>query len=414
MWLTFRALPEKSTTFFPFASEASKRKNKFFMPEKKLKILHTMTWLAPGGGVDKNVYFSIDDLKDEFEFHLAVGKDIFHNDFKNIEGLPIFICENLERTLKPWKDFKSIFYFYRLIKKEKYDIVHTHETKASLISRIAAWFAGCPYIIYGLHGVTFNDPLSKARRLIYILIEKTTMWMCDYVVSVSKNTLDIYHEHNLGKNIPSQVAYSGIDTQHFIKSALNPNEKQALRAKLGFKETDKIIVNIGRFSFAKAQRYTIECFSKVKKTHPEAKLLFVGDGELMDDCKKQLEELGLKNDVVFYGFCENIAPLLYISDIMMLTSLREGLPRVVVEAALCKIPTVAFEVEGIREIVVPQFHEFIVPQYDVEGLTEKTLKLLKSSDIYQNYTDTCFAHAVQNWDFKEMTRRLRNIYLKKQ
>ena len=372
-----------------------------------------MTWLAPGGGVDRNVHLTITDLKDEFDFHLAVGKDISANDFQNIEGLPIHICNDLGRTLKPWKDLKSLFYFYRLIKKEKYDIVHTHETKASLISRVAAWMAGCSYIIYGLHGVTINDPLSRMRRLIYILIERMTIWMCDAVVSVSQTTLDIYHDHNLGKKIPSVVAYSGIDTKSFTETKPSETERLERRKKIGLSPTDMVIVNIGRFSFSKAQRYTIESFAAIKKLHPEAKLLLVGEGELMDDCKNLVASFGLEKDVVFYGYSEDVAPLLHISDLMVLTSLREGLPRVVVEASLCRIPTVAFEVEGIREIILPEFHEFIVPQTDVDQLTKQTLKMMESKALQERFVNACYVHAVKNWDYKAMTAKLRRIYNEK-
>ena len=378
--------------------------------KKKLKILHTMTWLAPGGGVDNNVYLTIEGLKEEYDFHLAVGHEIYHNDFKNIPGLKIHINPTLDKTLNLVGDLKALFYFYKLIKKERYDIVHTHETKASLLSRIAAWAAGCPFIIYGLHGVTFNDPLSKLRRKIYILIEKFTVWMCHCIVSVSKDTISIYHQNNIGKKIPFHVAYSGIDTKKFTLGKLPSSKYRELRSSLGIAEDDFVIINVGRFSFSKAQRFTIKAFSNIKKEFPKSKLLLVGDGELIEDCKQQVAGLSLKDDVIFYGFSNDIVPLLYISNLMMLTSLREGLPRVVVEAGLCKKGTVSFEVEGIREVVVPKYHEFIVPQYDVDKLTKKTLKLMKDDNLRNQYGEEEFEHTFNNWDYSKMVCKLRKIY----
>ncbi len=377
---------------------------------KKLKILHTMTWLAPGGGVDKNVYHTIDGLQEEYDFHLAVGHEIYHNDFQHIPGLKMFVSKDLGRTLSPIKDLKSLWWFYKLIKREKYDIVHTHETKASLLSRVAAWMAGCPYIIYGLHGVTFNDPLSKLRRNIYIWIEKLTIWMCHYIVSVSQDNITIYHENGIGKKLPYKVAYSGIDTQHFTNNEPTEAGKKDLRKSIGIQPDDFVIINIGRFSFSKAQRYTIEAFSKIKQEVPNAKLLFVGDGELIEECKQQVKDLGLEEDVIFYGFSLDIVPLLYISNLMMLTSLREGLPRVVVESGLCKVATVAFEVEGIREIILPQYHDFIVPQYDIDQLVEKSLILVRNEALRKQYSLDELAHAKSNWDYSRMTDDLRLLY----
>ncbi len=147
----------------------------------KPKILHTMTWLAPGGGVDNNVYLAISGLREEFDFHFAVGGQIHKNDFEKIKGLKIYVCKDLVRQINPLKDLKALYYFWKLIRKEKYDIVHTHETKASFISRIAAHAAGCKYIIYGLHGVTFNDPHSRIRGFIYTFLNLLMYHMTHYV-----------------------------------------------------------------------------------------------------------------------------------------------------------------------------------------------------------------------------------------
>jgi len=375
--------------------------------------LHTMTWLAPGGGVDKNVFYTISNLRNEYEFHLAVGEDIFHNEFQKIDDLKIFICPYLKRHLNLWEDIKSVFFFYKLIKKNKYDIVHTHETKASLISRVAAWLAGCPTIIYGLHGVTFNDPHSKIRRLIYIIIEKLTIRMNDYIVSVSQDVINVYHKNNIGKKIPYSVAYSGIDTELFIGELPETEKKMLLKKRLGINKDEKVLINIGRFSYSKGQRFTIEAFHRLLCLDKNLKLLLVGEGEEMENCKRMVGDLGLDEKVIFYGFSNNVHELCSLADILILTSLREGLPRVVVEASLCKVPTVAFEVEGIKEAIPANFHEFIVKQNDIESLVGKIHDLLNSEKIYTQYACEAYQNALSNWDFRTMTNTLRHIYNKK-
>lgn len=379
---------------------------------KKLKVLHTMTWLAPGGGVDINVLLTINGLKDEYDFDLIVGHEIYHNDFENVEDLKIFISKDLDKTFNLWGDLKALWYFYKVMKKEKYDIVHTHETKASLIGRIAAWMAGVPYIIYGLHGVTFNDPMSDLRRKIYIGIEKYTTWMVDYIVTVSQDTIDQYHINNITTKIPYGVVYSGIDTKKFTGYQQTEAQRREIITPLGISDDDFVITNIGRFSNSKAQRYTIEVFSKIKKDFPNTKLLLIGDGELIEDCKSQVAELGLSDDVIFYGFTTDIIPLVHNSDLMMITSLREGLPRVVVEASLCGKPTIGFQVEGIREIILPKYHEYIVPQYDVETLTKQTLKLMKDKNLRAEFGKDQQKRASESWDFSNMNASLRKIYNK--
>src|SRR5207247_992361 len=118
----------------------------------------------------------------------------------------------------------------------------------------------------------------------------------------------------------------------------------------------------------------------LKKNYPNLKLILVGEGELMDECKRLVKDLKLENDVIFYGFCDHIPSLLSIADIHVLTSLREGLPRVAVEASLMKIPTVSFEVEGIREVITDRESGLIVPQYDVEALTAGIRELIDDKE----------------------------------
>ena len=369
-----------------------------------------MTWLARGGGVQNNVFLTIYHLQDEFEFHFAVGKEIQYNEFKNIENLKFFVCKDLLPTISPIRDLKSLFFFYKLIKQQKYDIVHTHNAKASLITRIAAWLAGCKFIIYGLHGVTFNDPLSKLRRLFYLLIEKSTIWMSDMIISVGADTLNHYEGRNIGRKIRSQVIYSGIDTDRFIKPGFTTDDILKLKKKLNIKSGDIVLINIGRFSFSKAQRYIIDSFARLTEKTNNIKLLLIGEGELQELCREQCRKLGVEDQVVFYGFSDNIPLMMKLGDIFVLTSLREGLPRVVVEASLSKLPVVAFEVEGIREIITNGRSGYIVPQYDVKQFLEKTTDLIQNVQLRNKFANEAFDHVVKKWDYRKMITDLRKIY----
>lgn len=384
------------------------------MPKKKkLKVLQTMTWLAPGGGADIHVYLSLLGLKEKnkYDLHFTVGEEIYHNPFEEIEGLKIHYCKDMVRPVSFKHDFRALWYYYKLIKREKFDIVHTHETKASVITRVAAWLAGCPIIIYGLHGVVFNDPLSWLRRNFYIWLERSTIWMSDFILSVSQSSIDEYHKAGIAREMPYQITYSGIDTDHFIQnSTLSPETRRQRRAELGISPEDTVLINVGRFSYSKAQRYTIEAFAQLKKRFDNLKLVFVGQGELEEACKAQAKELGIQEDVIFYGFTNDVPGVLSLADINVLTSLREGLPRVVVEASLCGLPTVSFQVEGIQEILMRGHAGKIVPQYDVPALVEALSELIADPELQQTYAERARAHARKNWDYRKMVADIDELY----
>jgi glycosyltransferase involved in cell wall biosynthesis len=378
---------------------------------RKLRILHTTTRLVRGGGVENNIYHTIDQLKNEYDFLLSSGVDMQENPFEGDPNVKVIVCKDLIHSIHPWYDLKALLFYYRLIKREKIDVIHTHETKASFITKISAWLARCPYIIYGLHGVTFNDPMSNAKRNFFIFLEKVTVGVSDLIVSVSHDTIRHYHENNIGRKIPCVVVRSGIDLKKFFAlTHVEENDQEKLKRKLGINEQTKVIINVGRFSFSKAQRYTLQCFARLKKNFPDIKLIFIGEGELLDECKQLAKDLNISDDVLFEGYQKNVPLYLSISDLFLFTSLREGLPRVIVEAALMKVPVAAFEVEGIREVIENNVSGIVVRQYEVDALYEGATRILSDEKLANCFKEKAFAHVEHEWDATKMGEDLRKVY----
>ena len=379
---------------------------------KKKKILHTTTRLVLGGGVEKNIYYTIANLTNEFEFHLSCGAHFEDDVFCHLSEVKIIICPHLINAIHPIKDLKALWFYYRLIKKEKYDIVHTHETKASFITKLAAWLARCPYVIYGLHGVTFNDPMSRFKRNFYILLEKLTIRCADIIVAVGHNTIEAYHKENIGKNIPFQVVRSGIDITNYLEQAVQTDEeKLQLRKSLGIKADDIVLITVGRFSYSKAQRYAIEAFASLQKKHTNLKFLLIGEGELLPDCKVLAETLNIPNNSIYFlGYQKDIPKYLSISDVFIFTSLREGLPRVIVEASVLKIPVITFKVEGAEEVLQNEKTGFIIPQGNANTLLSKTEELILNPGLRSFFGNGAHEFVIQHWGIGIMIEKLYKIY----
>jgi glycosyltransferase involved in cell wall biosynthesis len=344
-----------------------------------------------------------------YDFHLVVGPEIHQNDFENNPSLTIHICPYLIRAISPWHDFLALLWLAKLIRRERYDVIHTHETKASLLTRLAARIARVGPVIYGLHGVSFNDPLSSWRRQFYVWVEKFTIGAADFIVSVSRDAIQQYHERGIGREIPSEIIYSGVDLREFDPT-LGLEEATALRRSVGADDDDVLLINVGRFSRAKDQRSTIDAFARVLSKKPSALLLLVGEGGERSLCEQQARSLKVDHRVRFLGFRNDIPQLMEIADIHVLTSLREGLPRVAVEASLAKVPTVAFEVDGVHEIVHDGESGYITPSGDVEMLTERIVDLVVSVDLRRRMGQRAFEHATAHWDHHMMLRQLDSVY----
>jgi glycosyltransferase involved in cell wall biosynthesis len=382
---------------------------------RKKKILHTTTRIVTSGGAEKNIYYTIAQLRDQFEFHLSCGVEYNDPSFNKFPDVKVIICPYLVNRVSFLNDLKALWFYYRLIKKEKYDIVHTHETKASFITKLAAWLAGCPYIIYGLHGVVFNDPMHIMRRRFYVTLERLTIHCADLIVAVGSNTIEAYHQKNIGKNISYEIVRSGINFEDYLQKGILPeDEKAAFRASLGLASEDIIMINVGRFSYSKAQRYAIDAFALLHKKYPALKLLLIGEGELLDECKELANRLSLdEKSILFMGYQKDIPRFLAISDLFIFTSLREGLPRVIVEASLLKVPVVTFVVEGAAEVLEHEKTGFIVPQKDVGALVEYAEKLVLNPALRAEFGQLAQQHVMQHWDMHLMAIQLTDIYNRK-
>lgn len=367
-----------------------------------------MTWLAPGGGADQNVYLTIRDLAKRYDFHLVVGREIHNNDFATIPGLRIHVCPYLVRPLHPWLDFRAFVWIYRLLRRESFDVIHTHETKSSLLGRLAGKLARCPFIIYGLHGVVFNDPVSRVRRWLYLGLEAATLWAADMIVAVSRDAVGQYHAQNLAGDIPTQVVYSGVELKDFLQRDLTEARVEG-RRRWGITDDAFVVVNVGRFSVAKAQADTIRVFARLKARHPNLHLLLVGDGPEREPCEQLCEEVGVSGSVTFTGYQGDMAQVFSMADLHVLTSYREGLPRVVVEAALCTRPTVCYEVEGVREIIRNEDAGRIVSSGDLAALTAAAEEMILSASLRETTGRRVFKHARQ-WDHHAMVEALDKIY----
>lgn len=379
----------------------------------KPRILRTMTWLAPGGGVDEQVKLSILGLSDEFEFYLLTGREIQNQDFHKIPGLKIFICKWMVPNFNPIMDLLALVWIKRFLKTNRFDLVHTHETKSSFLTRLAFSKKMLTPLIYGIHGVVFNDPRSNLGNKIYEFLERSTIGRADQLIAVSQDVKSEYLVRNIGTDMPWEIIYSGVDVAKFVSP--QPAENSArLRASLGISDEDLVLISIGRFSISKNQKDSIQAFKKLCDQNPSInlRLILVGEGPEKSNCESLVENLGLTKSVKFVGFQKNIEEYLAISDMNVITSLREGLPRVVVEASLVGIPTVGYQVEGILEIVSDQESGMVVPQGELEALVIGMNELVINEVKRKEFGILAREIALSNWSHESMNNRILSLYRK--
>ena len=200
-----------------------------------------------------------------------------------------------------------------------------------------------------------------------------------------------------------------LDKFYNVRKRIDHKEKLS---EFGIDSNSFVIGNVGRLESVKGHRYLIDAFKKieVERQSVSFKLLIIGDGNEKADLKNYVKELNLENRIIFTGFREDIEELMAIMDIFVLSSLREGLPRVLVQAAAVGIPLVAFNVDGVPEIVKDNYNGFLVRPKDVDQLANSIIRYVDNKEIINLYGKRGREFVKGKWSIKDMVDKIDKIY----
>jgi len=341
------------------------------MPKNK-KILYVAT-------VDSHIgAFHLPYLKmmhnKGWEVHVATnGKEQFpYCDKKHT------IC--MERSPFKPNNLKAIKQMKELLKKEHFDIIHCHTPMGSVVTRIAAKEArkNGTRVIYTAHGFHFYTGAPLINWLLFYPVEKYLAKYTDTLITINKE------DYNRAKKKFSKRCHDiqyvpgvGIDPKKF-DFKMTAKEKHDLRASLGLKDDDFVMIFPARLDKNKNQGFLIKCMPELIKENPKIHLLLPGQDELNGKYQTLAERLDVENNVHFLGQRNDIPQLLKISNLAVSSSKREGLPVNIIESTFIGIPIVALECRGIKEIFANYEHGHMVS--DKTDFI-KTIRLLSDNDI---------------------------------
>ncbi|PIU83124.1 MAG: hypothetical protein COS68_05750, partial [Elusimicrobia bacterium CG06_land_8_20_14_3_00_38_11] len=286
----------------------------------KIKVVHIITLLELGGAQENTLYTCEHLDKNKFDVMLLCGKGgILDAQTKNIR---IYFVKELMREICPFYDLIAFIKIYKILKKEKPDIVHTHSSKAGIIGRWAAYYAKVPLIIHTFHGFGFNDEQNYFVRKIYILAERLTAKITDKLVAVSYENISKGLKNKIGNELQYTMIRSGIKLQDYQIDIDFEKKKKEFGLK-----NEHIVGMIACFKKQKAPLDFIKTAKSVCAEKPDAKFILVGDGVLRKRIEAEIKKLNLEKNVILTGWRKDTNEIIKIFDVFVLTSLWEGLPR---------------------------------------------------------------------------------------
>jgi len=380
---------------------------------RKIKIAHVITSVGYGGAGEDTLLTIEGSNKTKYHIDLVIGQEPRKNALKRIEknNISVIYVHPFHTRYHFIYDLILVLNLFFLFKKNEYDIVHTHMTKAGILGRIAARIARIPVLIHGIHGNSLELSDNKLIHIIKIFLENKIGKFTDAYISVSEKVSEKYLEYKVGETEKYFTVKSGIKLDQFlkVKKEINIEEK---RIRLGIKRGDFVIGNAGRLEESKGHKFLFQATKKIiqLRKNQSIKLLLIGEGKYKEKLIEIVKELGIGKNVIFTGYKKNIAELMALMDVFVLTSLREGLPKVLVEAAATGIPSAAFDVDGVSEIIKDGYNGFLVQPKNIEDLTDKIIQYIDDKELMISHGRKGKEFVVDKWSIEEMIQKTEKIY----
>jgi len=292
-----------------------------------------------------------------------------------------------------------------IIRKEKFDIVHTHTPKASFLGQIAAKLSGTPIIIRTLHGFYFHEYSKPFVRRILIVLETIAGRYSNLILSQNQEDIQTAIEEGICR--PDQIRYlgNGIDLERFNPLLIKIPEQKKISKEISLDINKKVVGFVGRLVAEKGVRELIQAAIMVKEVIVDVQFLFVGpvDFEKKDVINPEIaEEYGISDNCIFTGHQENMPSIYSLMDVLVLPSHREGYPRSVMEASAMKIPSIVTDIRGCREVIDEGENGLIIPLMDVDKLAEAIIYLLTHQSIAEKMGEVGRKIAEERFDEKNI------------
>lgn len=333
------------------------------MPKQKIKVMRFISRLNIGGP-SIHVHLLSNGLDPEkFDSRLVTGKispsegDMSYL-FRQTDRMPVIIPE-LQREINPGSDIRAFFHIFKLLAREKPDIVHTHTAKAGTSARLAVFFynlLGCRriYMVHTFHGHVFEGYFRRFDSMLFVTIERYLAMITDTIIAISESQKrELADKYRIARENRIRIIELGFDLRPFFNCR---NHRGRFRSALGAGPDDFLIGIVGRLVPIKNHHMFLDAAERFRNRNPGMRALFViiGDGQLRESLESRCRRGELERYVRFCGWVRDV-PLVYADlDILALTSLNEGTPVSIVESMAARVPVISTDAGGVRDLLGPE------------------------------------------------------------
>jgi len=353
--------------------------------------------LAIGGlqQVVVNICRTID--REHFDVSVLCLRELgeFTHEIESLGIRVLFLPQDPDRT-----DYFSFLKVANILRQEKIDIIHTHNTQPFVDGTIGALMSGVKTIVHTDHARDFPD---KKR---YMFAEWLMSLFAYKIVGVSDHTSKNLIKYEKISRRKIVTIPNGIDETKFDISI----DKKKKKEDLGISKNGHVIGLCVRLTEQKGITYLLKAMPDVVKVMPDITLIIAGDGPLKKDLEKESDLLGVSDNVLLIGPRLDVSEILKLFDLYVLPSLWEGFPMVLLEAMAAKCPILATDVGGNPSAIVSGENGVLVPSRSPKALAEQIIYLLLNHDLRTKCAEKSLEIFQHNFSARGMTSKYEQLY----
>ena len=324
------------------------------------------------------------------------------------EGIRFLPWTSATRAWDPRADARAFAELFAIFRRERFDLVHTHNPKPGVLGRVAARAAGVPVVVNTVHGYWATPEDVPARRLPVMAAEALAARCSDLELFQSEEDLAWARRARIAPAGRTRLLGNGTDPSRFDPGTA---DGAAVRAELGL-PTDAVVVGaMGRLVAEKGYREVFEAARIVREKRPNVRFVVVGAADPeKEDGLSEAELEAARPDVLFAGWRTDVPAVLAAIDVFVLPSWREGMPRSAIEAAAMGRPMVLSDIRGCREVGRDEREALLVPPRDPERLAAAIGRLVDDPDLRRELGAAARERALERFDGRRVCDRIVESY----
>jgi glycosyltransferase involved in cell wall biosynthesis len=373
-----------------------------------MKVIYVITKSA-WGGAQKYVFDLATSLpRDQFEAIVVFGGNGPLAEKLSVAGIRTISLPSLQRDVNIWNDAKILFALMKIFRQEKPDIVHVNSSKTGGLGAVAARWTSKARVVFTCHGWPFNEDRGAISLALIKFFSWLTVMFTHITIAVSERDT---HD---GKYLPWAknkvvLVHNGIREPKFLdRTTARAFITESARTKgVNIGEKDFLIGAIGELHRNKGYEYLLPA---IKKLDTASKLVIISDGEERAKLEWTIAKLGIQKRVAMLGFIKDAPTYLKAFDAFILSSLKEGLPYVVIEAGFAKLPVVATNVGGVKEIIEDMKSGILIQTKKIDDIAQGLQLLKNEPEKARLFSANLHKKVVADFSLGEMVRKTIGVY----